>query len=99
MIHQDADEILHAPNAWGQLRQSIEETDVDGFNVLNFNELVMLPMNAYTENYTIDNRKYYFFEPHPLRLMRAWRKDANLTNETTDTQMHLNGLRLPPVSD
>lgn len=83
LIHQDADEILHAPNAWGLLRHSIEEANADGFNVLNFNELVMLPMNAHTENYITDNKNYYFFEPHPLRLMRAWRKDANLTNVTT----------------
>jgi glycosyltransferase involved in cell wall biosynthesis len=45
LIHQDADEILHSPNSWGGLRASIEEADTDRFNVLNFNELVMLPFD------------------------------------------------------
>jgi glycosyltransferase involved in cell wall biosynthesis len=83
LIHQDADEILHSPNTWGGLRKCIEEVDTGGFNVLNFNELVMLPFNTKSDDYITNNRNYYFFEPRPLRLMRAWRRDANLTSAAT----------------
>jgi glycosyltransferase involved in cell wall biosynthesis len=82
LIHQDADEILHAPSGWGGLRQHIENADSGGFNVLNFNELVMLPADPARDDILHNNFNYYFFEPRPLRLMRAWKRAANLENET-----------------
>lgn len=78
LIHQDADEILHAPAGWGGLRQHIERADAQGFNVLNFNELVMLPADPNRDDILNNNLNYYFFEPKPMRLMRAWKREANL---------------------
>ena len=79
LIHQDADEILHAPTSWGGLRHHIEQADSLGFNVLNFNELVMLPAHPTRDDILENSRKYYFFEPKPMRLMRVWKRTANLT--------------------
>lgn len=80
VIHQDADEVLHSPDSWGGLRESFEEAHDGKFNALNFNELVMLPSTPSIDDYMSNNRSYYFFEPRPLRLMRAWRRSADLTN-------------------
>lgn len=79
VIHQDADEILHAPAGWGGLRHQIEEANRGGFTVLNFNELVMLPADPFRDDILHNNTNYYFFEPKPMRLMRAWKRSANLT--------------------
>ena len=81
VIHQDADEILQGPTSWDGLRRCVEEADQAGFNVLNFDELVMLPLDPDLEDPYSNNRLFYFFEPRPLRLMRAWRRTAGLNNE------------------
>lgn len=78
LIHQDADEILHSPTRWGGLRYHIEQADSRGFNVLNFNELVMLPADPDRDDILQNSSNYYFFEPKPMRLMRAWKRAANL---------------------
>jgi glycosyltransferase involved in cell wall biosynthesis len=80
IVHQDADEILQSPTEWGGLRHHIELADALGFNVLNFNEIVMLPANPEIDDFIHNNTNYYFFEPRPLRLMRAWKKSAKLVN-------------------
>jgi glycosyltransferase involved in cell wall biosynthesis len=80
IIHQDADEILQSPTEWGGLRRHIELADSQGFNVLNFNEIVLLPANPKVDDFIRNNSNYYFFEPKPLRLMRAWKKAAKLVN-------------------
>ena len=79
VIHQDADEILHGPDGWGGLRHHIKQADDQGFNVLNFNELVMLPDDPSRDDILRNSTNYYFFEPKPMRLMRAWKRAANLT--------------------
>jgi glycosyltransferase involved in cell wall biosynthesis len=78
LIHQDADEILHAPTGWGGFRHHIERADSAGFTVLNFNELVMLPADPSQDDILHNNRNYYFFEPKPMRLMRAWKRTAKV---------------------
>jgi glycosyltransferase involved in cell wall biosynthesis len=83
IIHQDADEILQSPTEWGGLRRHIEHADSQGFNVLNFNEIVMLPANPQVDDFIHNNSTYYFFEPRPLRLMRAWKKAAKLVSSHT----------------
>lgn len=80
IIHQDADEILTAPNGWGGLRKHIELADAGGFNVVNFNELVMLPDDPGVDDMLVNNTLFYFFEPRPLRLMRAWKRSASFSN-------------------
>jgi glycosyltransferase involved in cell wall biosynthesis len=83
LIHQDADEILQSREGWGGLRSSIVAADIDGFNVVNFNELVMLPKDLNLEDCYSNSSHYYYFEPRPLRLMRAWKCGFNLTNYHT----------------
>jgi glycosyltransferase involved in cell wall biosynthesis len=83
VIHQDADEILHGPTSWGGLRHHIEQADSRGFNVLNFSELVMLPADPSRDDMLHNNSNYYFFEPKPMRLMRAWKRTANLAAGTS----------------
>ena len=83
VIHQDADEILQGPRTWACLRTCIEEADEGGFNVLNFDELVMLPLVPNIADPYNNNKLCYFFEPRPLRLMRAWKRTAALNNEAT----------------
>lgn len=83
VIHQDADEILQGARTWGSLRTCIEEADEGGFNVLNFDELVMLPWAPNIDDPYNNNKLCYFFEPRPLRLMRAWKRTAGLNNELT----------------
>ena len=83
LIHQDADEILQSPSGWGGLRQSIEIADATGFNVLNFNELIMLPAVPEVDDILRNSSNYYFFEPRPLRLMRAWKRAARLTSSAS----------------
>lgn len=78
LIHQDADEILHGPDGWGRLRDHIETAHLGGFNVVNFNEFVMLPADPERDDILHNNSNYYFFEPRPLRLMRAWKRSADL---------------------
>ena len=80
LIHQDADEILQSSDRWGNLRHSIEEANQQGFTVLNFDELVMLPNDPSIDDHMNNNLNYYFFEPAPRRLMRAWKSSANLSN-------------------
>ena len=67
----------------GGLRSSIVEADVNGFNVVNFNELVMLPKDLILDDSYTNSSHYYYFEPRPLRLMRAWKCGFNLTNYHT----------------
>ncbi|MFL0671077.1 MAG: glycosyltransferase family 2 protein [Erythrobacter sp.] len=76
VIHQDADEFLTSPSGWGGLRENIEQADAMGFNVVNFNELVMLPDNPEIDDFSTNNRLFYFFEPRPLRLMRSLEKEC-----------------------
>jgi glycosyltransferase involved in cell wall biosynthesis len=80
LIHQDADEILQSSDTWGNLRCSIESANQQGFIVLNFDELVMLPADPSIDDHMNNNLNYYFFEPAPRRLMRVWKRSANLSN-------------------
>jgi glycosyltransferase involved in cell wall biosynthesis len=82
VIHHDADEILQGPDGWGTLRAAIEEADAAGYDALNFDELVMLPLDPNIDAPYVNNRLCYFFEPQPLRLMRAWRRSAELSNQS-----------------
>lgn len=82
LIHQDADEFLQSGNRWGGLRASIEKAENEGFNALNFEELVMLPVDALSDDFLNNNRSYYYFSPKPQRLMRAW-KNIGLDSSAT----------------
>jgi len=83
VIHHDADEILEhfRPNL--TLRDAIQEADVLGYNVINFDEFVFLPspgVDFHNKNYYHEMRRYYFFEPDRNRLNRAWKRSLLLNN-------------------
>lgn len=82
IIHQDADEILCSRHGWGGLRDVIERANSEGFTAINFDELVMLPADPLLDDFLSNNRRCYFFAPHPTqkRLMRAWRHTAHFSN-------------------
>jgi glycosyltransferase involved in cell wall biosynthesis len=79
-IHVDADEILESPITGKTLAEAIHLVNRKGFNAINFNEFVFVPSND-RENwdgrdYVAGMDHYYFFEPHPQRLIRAWKKQS-----------------------
>ena len=76
------DEILHPNRAGTTLTAEVERLDQAGFNAVNFNEFVFLPV---AEPW-VDGlrgwpapRSYYFFEPRPLRQMRLWKKELGFS--------------------
>jgi len=86
VIHIDADEIMHSYREGESLRAAIERIDAVGYNAIDFNEFVFLPVDVpYMSNIQgwQPMLHYYFLDPQwkkrPQRKMRAWRKDAHLT--------------------
>jgi glycosyltransferase involved in cell wall biosynthesis len=81
-IHHDADEIREAPSPYKTLKEGIEDADRQGYNAINFDEFVFLPTSEDEsfegKDYVKEMRYYYFFEPHPLRRVNAWKKTANI---------------------
>ncbi|MEZ5048001.1 MAG: hypothetical protein R2831_13535 [Chitinophagaceae bacterium] len=82
VVHLDVDEIMHPFIEGETLLEGLGRVDEAGFNVVNFDEFVFLPLNV---DYEPDSRApqpiehYYFFEPEPLRLMRAWKRNAGFS--------------------
>jgi glycosyltransferase involved in cell wall biosynthesis len=83
VIHHDADEIMHGANGWGGLRAAIEKADHQGFNALNFQELVMLPQNPDVDDIFNNNKNYYYFRPHPIRKQASYKLGLGIENVTT----------------
>lgn len=77
------DEILH-PNRQGTtLAEEVAQFDRAGFNVVNFDEFVFLPVERAWQNGHRgwpDMRHYYFFEPSRFRQMRLWKPGQGLSN-------------------
>lgn len=74
------DEILH-PYTEESLTEAITRLDAAGFDVVNFDEFVFLPIDAdYVPGRAGPQplHLYYFFEPAPRRLMRARRVSLEL---------------------
>jgi glycosyltransferase involved in cell wall biosynthesis len=102
-IHQDADEILEAPDSRTTLHDAIATVDAAGDNVINFDEFVFPPTsedeNCEGRDYVELMSRYYFFEPHPVRLMRAWRA-ASEVNFASSGGHHVlfSDRRIHPIS-
>ncbi len=82
-IHADADEWLHTPDPSVSLLQGIARADEAGYNCINFREFVFIPMPGEDFRHAEHRRfmrTYYFFEPSYPRLMRAWKREAELDN-------------------
>ena len=73
------DEIMHSNVLGETLASAIEKLNARGYDVINFDEFVFLPVD---HDYIPDHlgtqplRHYYFWRPS----MRAWRKALNLSN-------------------
>jgi hypothetical protein len=82
VIHLDADEIPQSNLPSETLHDAICRVDEQGYNAIDFNEFVFLPIDyEYEPNLAAGQkmRHYYFLETGAPRLMRAWKKSANLS--------------------
>lgn len=100
LIHLDVDEVMHAYVEGERLSDSLARIEAGGFNVVNFDEYVFLPLEAPFEPGASPQplTGYYLFDPGGPRLMRAWRKGAGLSM-SLDAAGHLVtglGVRLAP---
>lgn len=81
-MHLDADEIPEPPVRGERLVDHLRMVDSQGYTAVNFDEFVFVPTssdeNHEGSDYVAGMRKYFFFEPHPERLVRAWRKAVDI---------------------
>lgn len=100
IIHLDVDELLFSDNQDETLLSALSRVHDAGFNAVNFDEFVFLPMQRFKQynssNYdTMD--WYYFFEPKPNRLIRAFHN--TLKTEVLSGGHNVEGdLKLYPTS-
>jgi glycosyltransferase involved in cell wall biosynthesis len=99
-IHHDADEVLESPRAGESLREGIERVSAAGFNVINFDEFVFLPIGEGDDfegrDFYAGIKHYYFFEPAPRRLMRAWKNRPGVMQAGGGHHVEGPDLRLDP---
>jgi glycosyltransferase involved in cell wall biosynthesis len=82
VIHIDADEVMHSTIDGESLNQAISRIDAAGWNAMNFEEFVFLPID---HDYVPDAPGYqlmvyyYFFQPTSPRLIRAWKKTSGFS--------------------
>jgi hypothetical protein len=77
------DEVMHSYVRDEPLAKAIERIDRAGYDAINFDEFVFLPVDR---EYVPDHegmqplRWYYFYEVRSPNQMRAWKKASNLSN-------------------
>ncbi len=77
------DEVMHSYVPTESLASAIARLDQQGYDVINFNEFVFLPVDG---DYVPDIngmqplKYYYFHEPRKLFQMRAWKKSLGVSN-------------------
>jgi glycosyltransferase involved in cell wall biosynthesis len=82
VIHHDADEVMHSDRKDESLSHAIRRIASTGASAINLDEFVFLPID---HDYLSDSRDpqplrhYYFFEPHPIRLIRIWKTGIGLS--------------------
>ncbi len=77
VLHVDADEEMHSNVEGEPLNQALSRLEAQGWNVVNFDEFVFLPIECDYIPEAGGNQPilhYYFFQPFSPRLMRAWKK-------------------------
>ena len=82
VVHIDADEVMHSYRVGETLNQAFCRLDAEGWNAINFDEFVFLPIeHDYVPDAPGDQpiSHYYFFQPFAPRLMRAWKKASGLS--------------------
>ena len=101
VVHQDADEILENRTKGLNLRDSIEIADLLGYNCINFEEFVFLPTmgrDYSQQDYYREMKQYYFFEPSPKRLQRAFKVSSNLDNRAAAGHKLIGNVKCYPES-
>jgi glycosyltransferase involved in cell wall biosynthesis len=86
IVHVDADEWLCSHETEQTLLDGIREADAAGFNCINFNEFVFVPIageNFLFEEYADAMSTYYFFQPTHPRLIRAWKWSEGFDNRNS----------------
>jgi glycosyltransferase involved in cell wall biosynthesis len=102
-MHLDADEIPESPVRGEPFVERLRRVDAEGYSAVNFDEFVFVPTSAAEKHegtdYVAGMRKYFFFEPHPQRLVRLWKKapDINL-NGSGGHDACFEGRRLYPIN-
>jgi glycosyltransferase involved in cell wall biosynthesis len=83
ILYVSADEIMHSYRDGETLKAAIARVDADGYDVIDFDEFVFLPVD---QEYVSDHqgtqplRHYYFFQPGQPRLMRARKKRLQVSH-------------------
>jgi glycosyltransferase involved in cell wall biosynthesis len=83
IVHVDADEWLTSPRDGQRLIEAIREVDNAGYNCIDFNEFVFVPLpgeDLSSEDYRRTSDRYYFYRNAYPFLQRAWKKLAGLDN-------------------
>lgn len=86
IIRIDSDELLDSPKVHESLSEAINRVDKEGYNVINFNEYVFVPLSVEDElylNHISQSRYFYFFEPSKNRLMRAYKNEIQVSSSST----------------
>lgn len=96
VIHHDIDEHLENPVSELSLKESILLEDKQGYSAINFNEFVFLPYDESVSFY--ESPYYYFFEPFAPRLMRAWKKNANVSGLKSGGHLLEGDINLSPTN-
>jgi glycosyltransferase involved in cell wall biosynthesis len=82
VVHLDADEVMHSDREGETLNAALSRLDAAGWNVVNFDEFVFLPIeHDYVPEAPAHQPipHYYFFQPFAPRLMRAWKKASGFS--------------------
>jgi glycosyltransferase involved in cell wall biosynthesis len=78
------DEIITSIRRGERLVDAIGRIDAEGYNVINYDEFVFLPVDEKTrgEGKAFDKllRHYYFYAPASLQHMRSWKNVPGLSN-------------------
>jgi len=101
IVHLDADEELHSYVEGEPLCDTIAKADAEGYNVVNFDEFVFLPLECEYER-DVDGHQpilsYYFFEPWRNLFMRAWKLGCGLSMTIGGHRVEGPDLRLSPIT-
>lgn len=98
-VHYDSDEILQAPRPYATLYDGLHAVSQLGYNSVNFNEFVFLPIDGCDyvgTDFVQRMRQYYFFEPYPHHRRKAWRNLPTELHIGAGHQINFAGQRIYP---
>src|ERR1700688_5162437 len=74
---------MHSYREGEGLRDALSRLDAEGWNVVNFDEFVFLPIERDYQPEMWGRQPisyYYFFQPSSPRLMRAWKRNGGFSS-------------------